>query len=719
MKISKIYISNFRILENFSLDVEDEHSLIIGKNNSGKTSILIILDKFLNQSEQNRFVFEDFNLKFFELIKTIVENPELTEEDFNKSFYGIRLRILINYDDSDDFSNIQKLMLDLDPDNNSIVLGFDYFLHYTTYLDLRTAFAEYKSKENRKKKESEKEGKEYKKKGFKEFFKNNFDNYFENKKKSIYYNNDNGTIDENNYISIDELNLFNIINFKYISARRDVTNKDTDKTLSLQTSKIYEKKENDENEAQKVEEFQDTIINTDAELSKIYESFFKDVIEKIRTLGGIKENDSQLSVLSTLQSRDLLKGNTTVYYKHDENDLPENFNGLGYLNLISMIFEIEIKKYEFLKLKNDSPADINLLFIEEPEAHTHPQMQYVFIKNIRAIIGNEIRKVIKNSVGAEIETKKDLQTIITTHSSHIVADSDFDTIKYLRVINSSVEAKNLRDLRKQYDEETKQYQFLKQYLTISRAEIFFADKVILIEGDTERILLPTIMKKIDIENKDSDFVDKRLPLLSQNISIVEVGAYSEIFELFVDFLGIKTLVITDLDTTKKEELRDNQGQIRKNNKGADRYVEKACRVEEGESFSNTALNFFFSTPSLNDLKNKEFKEKTFIKKEGNWVVDIKGHLCVVYQTKENEYRARSFEDAFIHLNKSFITENIGLFNGIKNADFFEDGSDSYDLAAKCVKKKTHFALDIIYNSNEDLSNWGIPLYIKEGLLWLK
>ena len=64
MKIYKIQIENFRLLKNFSIDIEDELSLIIGKNNSGKTSILSALDKFLNRSESNKFHFDDFNIDF-------------------------------------------------------------------------------------------------------------------------------------------------------------------------------------------------------------------------------------------------------------------------------------------------------------------------------------------------------------------------------------------------------------------------------------------------------------------------------------------------------------------------------------------------------------------------------------------------------------------------------------------------------------------------------
>ena len=54
MKIFKIQVENFRLLKNFSLDLEDELSLVIGKNNTGKTSILSVLDKFLNQSEKKK-----------------------------------------------------------------------------------------------------------------------------------------------------------------------------------------------------------------------------------------------------------------------------------------------------------------------------------------------------------------------------------------------------------------------------------------------------------------------------------------------------------------------------------------------------------------------------------------------------------------------------------------------------------------------------------------
>jgi predicted membrane-bound dolichyl-phosphate-mannose-protein mannosyltransferase len=93
---------------------------------------------------------------------------------------------------------------------------------------------------------------------------------------------------------------------------------------------------------------------------------------------------------------------------------------------------------------------------------------------------------------------------------------------------------------------------------------------------------------------------------------------------------------------------------------------------------------------------------------------------MVYQTNENGYNARSFEDAFIHLNKDFVKNNKENFKGLKNIKYFDDAKvDSYSLAEQCIKKKTHFALDILFYSDENFGNWKIPAYIKEGLVWLK
>ena len=694
MKIYKIQIENFRLLKNFSIDIEDELSLVIGKNNSGKTSILSALDKFLNRSESNKFHFDDFNIDFKEELSGLINSEVIDPEHYTE--VGIKLKIFIEYTEICNLENLSRVMMDLDPDNNLIVLGFEYILPYDKYIDLKRDWAEFRIKEEHKQELNN----EYTAKKLYNFLADKSYNYFHYQRKSIEINKDTQNLNENNYIDLDKelISTKDIINFKYISARRDVANKDVDKTLSTQTSIIYERTEAKQKQSDAVEGFKDKLSETDDQLSKIYVDLFKDIIAKVGDFGGLKPNESEIEIISNLQHRELLKGNTTVVYKHDDNNkLPEHYNGLGYMNLICMIFEIEILIQEFKREKERTPADINLLFIEEPEAHTHPQMQYVFIKNIK----NLLREGIKREDG---ECRK-LQYIITTHSSHIVADSDFDDVKYLKKNgDNSVVAKNLKDLKKEYDEGSKEYHFLTQYLTVSRAEIFFAEKAILIEGDTERMLIPTMMKKIDIEEaetfKNNAEKDPYLPLLSQNISIIEVGAYSQIFDKFIAFLGIKTLIITDIDTI------DVKGE--------------KCRVAEGVSYSNSAISHYFGSVTLDNLKSYTLNDKIFDKVNNAWVVQNNGKLCIAYQTKENEYNARSFEDAFIHINRNFVNTNKNEFKGLKNKESFDDTNmDAFYLAANCVKKKTYFAMDILFHTNDKYDNWQIPSYIKEGLLWLK
>jgi len=689
MKIYKIQIENYRLLKAFSIDLEDELSLIIGKNNTGKTSILSALEKFLNQSERNKFSFDDFNIVFKNTIKTILTDPtDLLEADYTP--LGIRLNLFISYTESDKLSNVSRIMMDLDPDNNVIILGFEYVLSFIDYRKLKADFKGFAFKE------ADKESKDstYKALGIFEFLKADQHKYFQSHRKSYEYVMATGDTNRTNFIDLDKetIGLKDIINFKFISAKRDVTNKDFDKTLSGQTSKIYKRTEANADQAQAVEKFKDTLSTTDLNLSQIYSSLFSEIIDKVKSFGGVRPNDSDIEIISTLQHRELLEGNTTVVYRHDtDNQLPENYNGLGYMNLISMIFEIEILVQEFKRDMDKFPADLNLLFIEEPEAHTHPQMQYVFIKNIK--------ELLKEGIARSDGQSRKLQYIISTHSSHIVADSDFKDIKYLkREYHDGVIAKNLKDLEQEYSIETEQYQFLKQYLTISRAEIFFADKAVLIEGDTERILIPAIMQKIDKDESKRLCIartkDAYLPLLSQNISVVEVGAYCQVFERFIDFLGIKALLITDLDTV------DSEG--------------KKCEVSVGVSYSNDAISFFFGSTNLSNLLGYTIANKCFKKIAGAWVVEASGRLCVVYQTSEAGYIGRSFEDAFINMNRSFITPIKDKFKGLQNREYFEDPlKGPYILAKLCIKKKTHFALDIIYNSNSEFSNWQVPEYIKK------
>ena len=541
-----------------------------------------------------------------------------------------------------------------------------------------------------------------------EYMETHHQRYFQIMRKSVHVES-NMTLDEKRVIKLDGLQGFrldDVINFEYISARRCVDNKDVDHTLSTQTSDLYKAQENSEENVEAREQFIESLKDTDKNLTGIYDGIFSDIIKKIADLGGMHQKETIIKVVSTLQHRDLLKGNTTVVYEHDQRNLPENYNGLGYMNLISMIFEISLIVERMKRAQSRRPADINLLFIEEPEAHTHPQMQYVFIKNIK--------KLLSNGIMRKDGEKAPLQYIVSTHSSHIIADCDFDDIKYLKRIEdrNAVESKNLTDLKNLYiskdkkEEEKASYRFLKQYLTLMNSELFFADKAIFVEGDTERILLPLMMQKVDEEHKP-DYTNGELGLLSQNISVLPIGAHSHIFEKFFHFIGLtKLLVLTDLDICSPEGHH------------------KKCPYKDGEPLitSNAALKYYFDNNDISYYMSKNIEDKLlkWNDTDNKMIQDNTGNMMVCYQTKEGEYQPRSFEDDFFQLNADFIADCKIDESALKPDALtaFKEDENSYKLANEGVKSKAALAISLILAEGED-KRWKVPTYIKEGLLWVR
>ena len=700
MKIEKIIVRNFRLLKDFSIDLENGLSLVIGKNNVGKTSLLLILDQFLgNRGESKRSIkFNDLNLDAQEDLKHYMENPLVAEKDYTP--ISISLRLIMSYSDSDILANVSPLLMDLDVDNHYLAIGFDYWLPFAGYEQLHKQYGDRKTKFDNKYKEAERKP-QFDTIGY---LNDEAIGHFKLSKKSIKIDKG-GRLDEEEYVDlagIPEFNLENVIRFQCIGARREVDNRDVDKTLSTKTSDLYKTIEENKDQTEAKENFIDQLRDTDAKLTTIYANIFSDIVKKIRKFGGVSPDDTVIKVLSTLQHRELLKGNTTVKYEHDNKDLPENFNGLGYMNLISIIFDIYLAKTRFAQRRSEGVlAEINLLFIEEPEAHTHPQMQYIFIKNIKELLHEGIKD--------EYGTVRPLQYIVSTHSSHIVSDSDYDDIKYLNRVEgkNEVKAKSLKSLSEVYENKD-HLRFLKQYITINRSELFFADKVILIEGDTERILLPAIIKKLD---KIAPPEKSTLPLMSQNISIIEAGAHAEIFVKLLNFLELKkVLVLTDFDCCSS-----------KGHHGKERYAKGT-----GQVTTNTALKYFFKEEDCDSLVALTEADKCFAwdATSGGMAKDSNGCYMVCYQTEENGYQPRSFEDDFIALNKKFIKEKTFTESAVKK-DFvvgFDVIDKAYDVAEK-VKSKAAFAFEILLNSEEagddPFGGWAIPTYMTQGLMLLR
>lgn len=678
MYLNEVKVKNYRSLKDVKLVLDKEKgtpnlSLIIGKNNSGKTSFLKIMKKMI--AEDRKLSWDDFNIQYRrEIHNILVSKEEGNEEDIE----GIILDLYMEYDDNDDLNNILPLMLDLNMENNIVVLEFKCQPIIHKIEELRNLVNDTELKEYRK---------------FSDFMQENLNKYFETNVYARGYDYESHELTD----AIEKLDssiVKKIINITGISAKRDTSNNEKDRTLSQIAAKYYE---NFSDEEDKIRSLREEVSKTDGILNKEYNKLFKDVIDDFRNFGNFPNGEEDVNIHSKMDVSKLLKGNTVFSYQYDKEDLPENYNGLGYMNLLGIIFEV---KACFQKFRQDSNrSKINILYIEEPEAHTHPQLQYVFIKNIGKLIENE-------------KDNLNVQTIITTHSSHIVSQCKFEDTNFFIKEKDNAQIKSYADLENLYKNEKEVFEFVKKYITLSRAEIFFADKLILIEGDTERILLPTMMERVDNNKNNGKDVP---PLLSQNISVLVIGNHAHVLSKLISFLNLKTLVITDIDA--------------KGIKGG-----KIKNPAEGKITTNGSLKKFFKGKSFKDLRNLgkdkkilsiEVKTEDRGKENVEYKEDPNGNLRIAYQikeknSKEESYQATSFEDSFIHLNLEFVqklADEHGRNAGLKLVKKLKETKFTpYELSSNCIDSKINFAIGILMYGN---NRWQIPKYIEEGLEWIR
>ncbi|MEH8044206.1 AAA family ATPase [Gallibacterium anatis] len=687
MILKKMEVNNFRLLKNFQLEFKEELSLVIGKNNSGKTSVLIILDKMLNSY---RIMWEDINLERQKELYQEIIKFNIIELKTDRPLEAISLKLFIEYSDKDSYTNIQKFMMDLKPENNIIVLEFVSLISAKKVVELRNNIDENKINDFTL---------------FSKFLSKNFSKFFEVKKYSRGFDVTQHKIEEVRSEEIESSDIQKLIKVVGVRADRAVSNDDRNHVLSKLTGKYFDSYKSVKSKSEVIfTQLEKKLEEADNELYKIYngskaengkvvDGVFSEIIKVIKQYGGAGQG-IDIAIESSISEKNLLSDNTNFSYRQgNESSLPETYNGLGHLNLIGILFEIETKIQEIF----EQPADINLLYIEEPEAHTHPQLQYIFIRNIKNHIESHKKKL--SGMG------KQLQVLITSHSSHIVSACNFDDVIYLNREKNEVIAKNFNSLKDEYSGDSqKGFKFVKQYLTLNRSELFFTDKVVCVEGDTERILMPMMMYKVD---KNNTLANSELPLLPQNISIIEVGAYSHIFIPLFEFLDIHVLIITDIDAAKKGE--------------NGRYVKS--HPQDADHTSNAAIRNFFQGTNLDEL-DSPFKALVNKSAEDK----IKKKLRIAYQIpeKDGEYQASSFEDAFIALNKDFIIKNkknLCEYGALKSFEDESMKSDYYNFALNNIEKKSAFASSLLYFDNEydemEDEKWKVPYYIEEGLLWLR
>ena len=199
-------------------------------------------------------------------------------------------------------------------------------------------------------------------------------------------------------------------------------------------------------------------------------------------------------------------------------------NGLGYNNLLFMsavLGDMAIEKGGIYH---------NLLLIEEPEAHLHPQLQ--------ELVHSFLEDANRND--------SNIQIIYTSHSPTLASKIDIENINL--IYECGHEKFCLPFSEAKLNEDNKKY--LQRYLDVTKSQMFFARGILFVEGISEAILIPEMAKALD------------RPLEKYAVELVNVDSVA--FKPFVNLFSseqVKTCfkrvsIITDDDRCSKKNEKD-------------------------------------------------------------------------------------------------------------------------------------------------------------------
>jgi len=382
--------------------------------------------------------------------------------------------------------------------------------------------------------------------------------------------------------------------------------------------------------------------------------------------------------------------------------LPENNNGLGYQNLISMIFRLMSFRDAWMRVGKASKTiqvveiePLHLVLIEEPEAHLHAQVQQVFVKKAYDVLRqhDELKR------GQTFRT----QLIVSTHSSHVAHEIPFANLRYFRRLPAGMAARipvsMVINLQEVFGAKNETQRFVTRYLRAHHADLFFADAAILVEGPAERMLLPNLIRN-NYERLNQSYV-----------TLLEIGgSHAHRLKPLIDCLGLLTLIITDLDSV------DATGSSVQPQKGADQTTN-----------NDTLKTWVPKLPNVDALMDADEKAKISENSDDQLFA-----VRAAYQTpvqvqlfgalKTETAQPYTFEDALALENIEFFAklEGGGLVRKfreaiLKGGDTRTVGKDMFDALRN--GKKAEFALEVI--DAKDFDKIKVPSYIAEGLEWLQ
>ena len=537
MNIKNVTIKNFRNFSDFSIDFSKGFQTIIGENNIGKSNlywaIRLVLDKDLS-----------FNARKLEL----------------KDFHGYKKAISI-----DDYVLI------------SVELFSEELSSFPTFHSIKTSdttarityIYAHKNKLNRN-----------------EIIPNEIQ--IDDFSWSLFAGGNNLGIEGDTIEGIvDRLtqlrqNDLEGINLYYINAFRNINSDLQGSTKSL-LSKYCQSRGNAKDELESVKSILKTSSN---ELNNL--QFIPDLASTIQTKGTRISGEyfSFPIAISFLSNYDVdAWSQLNLYFSPEKgNNIPIHILGLGQKNILYLSLFIA-------ELENSSKQhEINILLIEEPEAHLHPQLQKILFANLN-----------------ELETT---QVLMTSHSTHIASDCNYKNLNILyRNIENAVKAFSpfKDDLLNE-----RQNLLLKRHIDSTISEMVVASAIIFVEGIAEQFIIPAIAKEVYGIN-----------LTEHNISVIPI--YCRYFEPYLKIvqdsnLEIPASVIIDGDSGELKEDEDSTTAVTnaKNLQVKDRVlVLSGNKTLEVDLFPNANTNYTYLQKCFENL-NHPLSYRNLLNSSGDW-----------------------------------------------------------------------------------------------------
>ena len=214
--------------------------------------------------------------------------------------------------------------------------------------------------------------------------------------------------------------------------------------------------------------------------------------------------------------------------------------------------------------------------------------------------------------------------------------------------------------------------------------MFFADAIILVEGDAEDVLLPY-------------YISQNEKLSKRFITILNIdGAHAFVYNNLLKLLGIPVLIITDLDIKRDDTEKENFLQV--------------DNLDHRETTNRTLA--YYNSDSC-ELVN----EMTYLNDD---------NVMVVFQCKENGFYPTSFEEAVILANYdneliNGVLKNVKpkIYSEIVGDDIINNKNYSFKWQCKLASSKTKFANELLFRMLTSNDDFELPKYIKDGLEYLE